>query len=217
MISMRILDDDTHFFTATERRQIEAILTSTEADVRSRIPLPSTVPVTVSASDDVLPTGDNAFTDPAGVIHWWADPHRGPLAAANAHLAAAFAHEAFHLARFTQLPQEGSNNDLLNAAVNEGLATAFARDLTGIHEPWGDYNPVEASAWLTELEAVHSTVPESQLTDWKFHHPDGREWIAFRVGTWLVDQCQTVAGQAAAGLVHTPAGQVLGSATNRHP
>lgn len=201
-------DDDAHMITNAERDQIESIIHAVAAQIRSQIPLPDSFPVIVSASTDVLPTGDNAFTDPRGVIRWWADPRRDIAAIAQAHLGAAVGHEAYHLTRFTRLGGEAGDAELLNIAVNEGLATAFARDLTGITEPWGSYDPAVASDWVAELER-RGTVPESEFLHWKFLHPDGREWIAFRAGTWLVDQLREHNGTTAAELVHVPIGTIL--------
>ncbi len=103
---------------------------------------------------------------------------------------------------------------MLNIAVNEGLATAFARDLAGVHGPWSDYDPAQAADWLAELQKIQ-TAPADELHHWKFRHPDGREWITFRIGTWLIDQCRVNDGRTAADLVHTPAGHVLASAADQ--
>ncbi len=214
MVGVRFRDDDTHTFTRSERDQIQQIADSTAVRIRSQIPLPPTVSLLVAASDDVLPTGDNAFAEPTGVIDWSVDPQCGVAAVADTHLSAAFAHEAFHVTRFARLPDEGCDTRLLNIAVNEGLATVFARDLTDVHEPWTDYDAAQAANWLTELERIR-TAPAAQLHHWKFRHPDGREWITFRTGSWLVDQCRVNDSRTAADLVHTPAGHVLASATKR--
>lgn len=214
MVKVRFHDDDIYTFSAAERQHIEGIAVATGAAVRAHIPLADAAPLTVAASHDVLPTGDNAFTDPAGIMWWWVDPRRDIEAVAASHLSAALAHEAFHLTRFVQLPDEAGNPSLINIAINEGLATAFARDLTGIHDPWTDYDAAQAAAWFRELQALPN-LPAEELLHWKFRHPDGREWIAFRAGTWLVDRCRAVDGRTAADLVHTPAGQILTAAN--HP
>jgi hypothetical protein len=89
MVQVRFRDDDTHTFTRAERGQIQQIATSTAVRVRCQIPLPQTVSLLVAASDDVLPTGDNAFAEPSGAIDWSVDPQRGVAAVADAHLSAA--------------------------------------------------------------------------------------------------------------------------------
>ena len=45
-------------------------------------------------------------------------------------------------------------------------------------------------------------------TDWKVRHPDGREWVAFRVGTWIIDSVSELTGKSPADLVWPPAAEI---------
>lgn len=85
----------------------------------------------VEASAAVLPTGDKASTLARHLLRWMADPVVGVSEVARRHLARALAHEAFHAARFRQLPPERDGGCWENVAIAEGLATAFARDHFG--------------------------------------------------------------------------------------
>lgn len=73
---------------------------------------------------------------------------------------------------------------------------------TRSHEPWFAYDPALIAGWAAELARQG---PADDLRAYKFRHGDGREWIAFRVGTWLVDGIVQRTGQSAADLVWTPA------------
>jgi hypothetical protein len=42
-----------------------------------------------------------------------------------------------------------------------------------------------------------------------FQHPDGRRWIAYKVGTYLVDRAIAASGKSSAELVLTPTREVL--------
>ena len=42
-----------------------------------------------------------------------------------------------------------------------------------------------------------------------FHHPDGRRWIGFRAGTFLVDQAMNASGLSSAELVTTATATVV--------
>lgn len=111
-------------------------------------------------------------------------------------------HEAYHAARFRRLRHEAGTRSWLHIALGEGLATVFARDCADAHEPCSAYEPAVIAGWATELGRQG---PAQDLQAYKFRHDDGREWIAFRVGTWLVDGIQQRTGQTAADLVWTPA------------
>ena len=93
----------------------------------------------------------------------------------------------------------------MDAVVSEGLATVFARDATGWTPPWGEY-PKEVTAWVSELLRVPPGAPSGS---WMFKHPDGRQWIGYRSGVYIVDQAQKKTGLSAADLVRAPTAEVL--------
>lgn len=207
MLQIHFLDTDDFQFTSAERSAVASAARTGDALARRRLPLAGTVHLLVEGSPDVLGTGDNAATVAPHLIRWWADPARDIAAVARAHLAAAFAHEAFHAARFRRLGREAGSRSWLDIAIGEGLATAFARDAAGAQEPWASYDPAVIGAWAAEL--VNQPDNAADLVKWKFRHPDGREWIAFRVGTWIIDSVRDQTGKSAADLVWTPADEII--------
>lgn len=165
------------------------------------IPLSGSLTLQIEASSQVLETGDNAYTESTELIRWWVDPRRGVTEIAQAHLVHAFAHEAFHATRFRRLGDEAGSTSLVDIAIGEGLATAFARDTAGADDPWAAYDPMIIRTWWDDLVAHDDK--DADLQTWKLHHPDGREWIAFRVGVWIIDQVTAATGRTAADLIRT--------------
>ena len=47
---------------------------------------------------------------------------------------------------------------------------------------------------------------------WMFQHPDGRRWIGYRAGTYLVDQAMEISGMTTIDLLQVSTEQVLGMA-----
>jgi uncharacterized protein YjaZ len=69
--------------------------------------------------------------------------------------------------------------------VSEGLATVFERDYASGDPLWGRYEDDRTMRqWLSELLAQGDSINE----DYLFDHPDGRRWIAYKTGAWVVDR-----------------------------
>jgi len=203
---MQFLDTDQYQFSSTTRDAMTAVAEAADVAVREYIEPVTNMTVLVESSAHVLETGDNAATLAPDLIRWWFDPTVDVVQLATHHLAQAYAHEAFHATRFRRLLSEASARSWLDIAINEGLATTFARDAANAQEPWAIYDPNTVKAWCRELLGIDAAT--STLGHWKFQHPDGRDWIAFRVGTWIIDTITKANGQTAADLVWTPAAAI---------
>lgn len=94
-------------------------------------------------------------------------------------------HEYNHAVRYANIDYDDS---FLNHAVIEGLATVFERDFSDTQKPlWGKYENYETmQAWLKEVQGM--TFTQQQFDEYTFSHPDGRRWIAYKLGTWIVDE-----------------------------
>jgi hypothetical protein len=68
---------------------------------------------------------------------------------------------------------------------------------------------VEIDAWAREVLALPANAPRDV---WLFRHPDGRRWIGYRVGTYLVDRAMRSAGKNSAELVRVPAAAIVAMA-----
>lgn len=210
MLTVHFLDSDQYTFSPEDRCSIDDIAVRAEPRLRALLPLVEQLHLLIEPSRAVLPTGDNASTLAPHLLRWMADPVLGVTEVARRHLAPALAHEAFHAARFRQLPPEVDGGCWENVAIAEGLATAFARDNFGAEEAWSAYPGGLIESWAAEL--FSQPLDNQSLREWKFSHPDGRTFVAFRVGTWLVDVACTHAGREPADLVWVPAQEILSMA-----
>lgn len=210
MLEVHFVQDDKHEFTGQERASITAEADAAYDLAHNHLPLLDRVQLLVRASTAVLDaTGDNACTIRPDLIRWSVDPSRGVIDVCRARLIKSFLHEAYHAARFRELASEAEATTWLDIAIGEGLATAFARDAGDAHEPWANYDPSTIASWAQELFSASVDAPG--LAKWKFQHPDGREWIAFRVGTWLVDQICELRSATPAELVWVPVDELVES------
>jgi hypothetical protein len=61
-------------------------------------------------------------------------------------------------------------------------------------------------SWAAEL--LGQAPDPADLSRWKVRHPDGREWVAFLVGTWIIDSIRELTGKSPAELVRTPPAEI---------
>ena len=197
---------DGHHFSPTERRTIERIARATATEVKQILPaLADQLTLRVEAGDNVIPeTGETASAHPPNVVYWTVDPNRagGIVAIANAELRRTLFHEFHHLVRDSAV---GEDQRLLDRVVTEGLATVFERDFAGPPPPWGMY-PDDVGAWVAEILALPANAPSRE---WMYRHPDGRRWIGYKVGTYLVDRAIRASGRSAAALVSSSTDDIV--------
>ena len=209
-LRVTFVDSEAHAFTAEERREIERIGRDALAEIAARLSgVPERIELMVEAGDAVIPeTGDGGLALAPGRIGWTVDPERegGVLGVARARLRLTLFHEVHHLARGWTVQGGTVGNRMIDAAVSEGMATAFERDAAGYRPPWGEYPAEEAADWVDEL--LEAPGFEAYAT-YMFQHPDGRRWIGYRAGTWLTDRAMAECGCSAADLVSTPTDEIL--------
>ncbi len=136
-------------------------------------------------------TGDNARTYNSEFIELAFDPNRGKkgLEVILSGVRPAVFHEINHAARFN-IPIW--HHKFLDNCLMEGLATVFSRDYTGEKAPWAKYPP-EVKSWVQEI------IDKNDMFAWQqysFDHPDGRKWIAYKVGTYLIDKAMKNSGKS---------------------
>jgi hypothetical protein len=210
MITVLFLDtDDGRHFPRDARDAILEACAGTEPEVRALLPsLPATIELAAQAGASALPqTGERGCAVSPRRIDWIVDPsaHGGIAAIARAQLRATLFHELHHLARGWVRSGGAAPASFMDGVVSEGLATAFERDFGGRRPPWGD-PPDEVAAWIAELMLLPASAPYHH---WMFRHPDGRQWIGYRAGTWIADRAIAASGRSAAELACAPAGEVL--------
>ena len=125
---------------------------------------------------------------------------------AKQHLRHTLFHECHHAVRLRRRPAEAELSDWPTVVVFEGLASVFETEAGGARLVHQEYDEAVIEDWADELfrQPVDETWP-----CWKFEHPDGRRYIAYRVGTWMVDRATRNSGRTAAELVWEAPGTVI--------
>lgn len=196
MIVVIFLNTEEYIFTQAERNCIQAVSEAAEQRVREWLPqLTTKIELVVEVGTTVIPeTGETGRTfGRKQQVTWTVDPFRaeGVMAIASAHLRSTLIHELNHVVR-TQGKSKAElwQRQLLDYVVSEGLATAFARDVCGRLPRWGKY-PDNVHNWVEELLVLPLDTPRQK---WMFRHPDGRRWIGYKVGTYLIDRAIAASG-----------------------
>lgn len=111
-------------------------------------------------------------------------------------------HEMNHAARYN-IPIFHVN--FLDNCILEGLATVFERDYGDSKPPYGEY-PGNVADWLREI------IDANDMFSWQeysFNHPDGRRWITYKVGTYIVDQAIKYSGKTVIELTQMECANIL--------
>lgn len=113
-------------------------------------------------------------------------------------------HESNHAARWSLLGEPDGR--FIEAVVFEGLATVFERDHAQYKPLYAQYeDDATMRGWFAELAAA----------DWDrrpelfFSHPDGRRWIGYKTGTWLVDRAVQRSGKTVVELSGRTADEII--------
>lgn len=205
-IAIHLLSNDDHEFTAEEAAAIADVAEAAEPEIRALLPdMRRRLNLVVSAGEGVIPeTGEVGFAASPDIVNWKVDPSRGVAAVAREHLRPTLFHELHHCVRLIRIPSYYTQ-DWYDGSVFEGLATVFERE-SGYSPPFGEYPEDEIESWARELFAQ----PVDDTFDhWKFQHPDGRRWISYRVGAWVVDRAVARSGRSAADLVWEPTRSIV--------
>lgn len=104
-------------------------------------------------------------------------------------------HECNHAARYRWLYSQGVfESTIIDAGIHEGLATIFAGKYANGTSPWGKYEDDETMrGWLKELRQADKN--GDSWSKWGFDHADGRKWVGYKTGTWIVDKAMQKSGK----------------------
>lgn len=93
-------------------------------------------------------------------------------------------HEMVHAVTFGHDPWQAG---VMFGAVTEGLATVFEREYANRNPLWGEYGTDSTmQAWYDELKNLPEA--EEKNRSYFFEHEDGRKWIVYKTGTWIIDK-----------------------------
>ncbi len=149
-------------------------------------------------------TGDNAHTYNSEFIELAFDPTRDKKGMETIVSGVRYGvyHEMNHAARFNISIYHVT---FLDTCIMEGLATVFTRDYAGEKALWAKY-PKNVEDWMREI------IDKNDLFAWQhysFKHPDGRQWIAYKVGTYIIDQAMKRSGKSVIELTQIECAEIL--------
>lgn len=210
-ISVEFDDTSNHVFTSDEKATITGIATAVVAEVQKILPqIPASIILSVSANTSVIPeTGELGMAPEPGRVNWVVDSSNTDNIETIAikHLRSTLFHELHHLARGYVVRGGRPRTSFMDVVVSEGLATAFQRDFADAKPPWAEY-PEDVSSWVDELTELPLSAFAS-YSEWMFIHPDGRRWIGYRAGTFIVDQAIAASGMSSAEMVQMSTHEIL--------
>ena len=217
-VVVEVMDSCGHTFSDKARNLCVETAIATVREARKWLTnLPQEILITVFAdSNTVAETGDLGAAIAPGYIRWSANPSfpGGVERVILDRFRSALFHELHHVARGWVMYGYSSSLEvsLLDAIISEGLATAFEHEMTGIQPPWGQY-PSEVESWVEELLVLP---PSASYEEWMYEHPDGRRWIGYRAGTYIVEKAMSASGLSSGEMAGLSAKQVLEMAGIQH-
>lgn len=195
-------------FTSENLQLIQSIADQAEKDVRKSLPsLEDDIYLELTTGTEVIDsTGELGIALDTNRMRWVVNPEAGAVdQIIRHHLRRTFFHEAHHLARGWARYAVDEPITIMDAAVAEGLASAYQRDFGGSGVAWSSF-PEDIGSWVAEVLALENAKDYHQ---WMFQHKDGRRLIGYRVGLYVVDKAIKNSGKSAADLVHTPTQTIL--------
>jgi uncharacterized protein YjaZ len=204
-------------FSDGEKQLITDLITRAEQEVRALLPtLPDVIEVTAMVIDrnvDIVGGVTGRADAPGKVLIEISSVFPGGItAAAQSALSSTVFHEFHHLNRGWTIQGNKFGPGIPIAAVNEGLATVFAEEYTGVYFAAAYSYPENAAEWLEEILALPG---DADYSTWMMgEHPDGRNSIGYRVGRYIVHQATANSGKGILELSSLAPGEILRLAEN---
>lgn len=177
-------------FTETQKDLILETIYNSEEEIRELLPnLPDSIQVIVENVDWNLDavggvTGRAEKNFPPLVLIQISNTYReGAIDSIFAGLKATIFHEFHHLSRGWAIQDNKFGPGISNAMVNEGLAVVFSEIYTGTIFEANSFSE-EAHTWVNEILDLPL---DASYSDWVMgEHPDGRTYIGYRTGNFLI-------------------------------
>ena len=185
-----VFQEDSLKFSETQKVFIREVISNSEEEVRNLLPiLPDSIKVIVAAVDwdlDIVSgvTGRTETNSPPLVLVQISHNYQGGVIdSVYQGIKSTIFHELHHLSRGWAIQDNKFSYGIPNAMVNEGLAVAFTEIYTGNINEVNAYTD-EADNWVKEILALPL---DASYSDWVMgEHPDGRTYIGYRTGNFLV-------------------------------
>jgi hypothetical protein len=191
--------EDSLKFTEPQKVFIREVISNSEEEVRKLLPkLPDSIKVIVEAVDwdlDIVNgvTGRTETNSPPLVPLQISHHYKGGVIdSVYQGIKSTIFHEFHHLSRGWAIQDNKFSYGIPNAMVNEGLAVAFTEIYTGNVEDVFSYTD-EADDWVKEILALPL---DANYSDWVMGvHPDGRTYIGYRTGNYLIRKAMKLSGK----------------------
>jgi hypothetical protein len=185
-----VFQEDSLKFTEPQKVFICEVISNSEDEVRGLLlKLPDSIKVIVEAVDwdlDIVSgvTGRTETNSPPLVLIQISHNYKGGVIdSVYQGIKSTIFHELHHLSRGWAIQDNKFSYGIPNAMVNEGLAVAFTEIYTGNINEVNTYTD-EADKWVKEILALPL---DASYSDWVMgEHPDGRTYIGYRTGNFLV-------------------------------
>lgn len=195
-----VFQEDTRTFTESQKVFIREVISNTEEEVRNLLPnLPDSIKVIVENVDwnlDIVNgvTGRTETNHPPLVLVQISNNYQGGVIdSVHQGIRSTIFHEFHHLSRGWAIQDNKFSYGIPNAMVNEGLAVAFTEIYTGNINDVNSYTE-EADHWVKEILALPL---DASYADWVMGvHPDGRTYIGYRTGNFLVRRAMNNSGKS---------------------
>lgn len=191
--------EDSYKFTELQKNTIREVINSSEEEVRKLIPtLPDSIRVVVESVDwdlDIVGgvTGRTETNTPPLVLLQVSNKYQGGIIdSVKRGIRATIFHEFHHLSRGWAIQDNKFSYGIPNAMVNEGLAVVFSEVYTGNVYEVNAFTD-EADNWVKEILELPL---DANYSDWVMgEHPDGRTYIGYRTGNYLIRRAMKLSGK----------------------
>ena len=195
-----VFQEDSLTFTESQKVFIREVISNSEEEVRNLLPnLPDSIKVIVENVDwnlDIVSgvTGRTETNQPPLVLVQISNNYKeGVIDSVYQGIKSTIFHEFHHLSRGWAIQDNKFSYGIPNAMVNEGLAVAFTEIYTGNINEVNSYTE-EADLWVKE---ILSLPPDASYAQWVMgEHPDGRTYIGYRTGNFLIRRAMNNSGKS---------------------
>ncbi|WP_445385366.1 DUF2268 domain-containing putative Zn-dependent protease [Robiginitalea sp. IMCC44478] len=208
-----IFQEDSLKFSTQKKAFIQKAVSHAEKEVRELIPnLPDSIRVIIEQVDwnlDLVDgvTGRTERNSPPLVLIQVSNNFQGGIADSLATgLRSTIFHEFHHLYRGWAIQDNKFGPGIPNAMVNEGLAVVFSEVYTGDINTVNAYTD-ETDTWVKEILDLPLN---ASYSDWVMgEHPDGRTYIGYRAGNYLIRRAMEKSGKNVLELSKLAPGEIL--------
>ena len=194
-----VFQEDSLKFTELQKVFVREVISNSEKEVRYLLPkLPDRIKVIVEAVDwdlDIVSgvTGRTETNSPPLILVQLSHNYKGGVIdSVYQGIKSTVFHELHHLSRGWAIQDNKFSYGIPNAMVNEGLAVAFTEIYTGDINEVNAYTD-EADNWVKEILKLPL---DASYSDWVMgEHPDGRTYIGYRTGNFLVRRAMNNSGK----------------------